>query len=588
MKRLKHQLHTGSPGRTSQRGLTVALAALLVTASLAVAAAEAPPMKIVRTPGGINPNPVITSVSNRNNSLQLNWQSFGHQLPPKSNTVVYSVLKCPALKGTNGTWTTVASVTNTTTAATSPDGEVGFMQILQNPAPLYAGSDKCALCHVDTHDDWMTTRHSTAFQTLKNIKMDQNASCLPCHTVGFGTPNGFKDEATTPGLAGVQCENCHGPAGGHAAKPLGPNNKPNPDTLPVRTFAAEMCGGCHTDAHHPTYDEWATSAHGTTQIPEEEFADPATGPARMMTCGACHSAASRVTLLTGVENYPDPGDFQVNVTTNDMPSTEVVSTTGITCVACHDPHVKVKEAQLQFPLASKTPYSYSTATNFAYNMTVGGGSQAQVCAQCHNMRGALWTGTSRPPHHSPQYNILIGYGGWDAGVTNTPQAAHMDIETQCAHCHTHPHSPPSVTESSPAYMGHDFNPTMQACAPCHDEVGAGLIMEAVQANTKQQITEIKNLLDQWALTKAPADLRNKYGALAWEYQNIGQLSTPTTNTPSGPTAAEQKNVPDAIKQARHNIYMIEHDHSYGVHNGNYSRFLLNVARTNVTALLQAQ
>jgi Cytochrome c554 and c-prime/Doubled CXXCH motif (Paired_CXXCH_1) len=581
MNRLKHQLVKGSRGRTSQVGLRVAAATFLI-ASMALA--QAAEIQIVRQAGGISPNPVLTSVSSTNKQVTVGWQAFNHQVKRGSN-VVFQLVKCPALQGTNTTWSTVATVTNATTITVPADGAAGFMTVRQSPAPLYAGAETCGLCHVDTHDSWMTTLHSGAFQTLKAAGMDKNASCLPCHTVGYGTASGFKDEATTPQLAGVQCENCHGPAGGHASAPLDKFNNFDLSKAPVRTFAAEMCGGCHSAMHHPTYEEWATSKHGTTQIPEAEFSDPASGPGRMMTCGACHSAASRLTLLNGVQQYPDPADFAANITTNSMPSTDVVSTTGLTCVTCHDPHSKTDNgAQLRFPLASKVPFSYNTGTNFAANYN----PQVQTCAQCHNMRGASWTGTSRPPHHSPQYNILIGYGGYDAGVTNVPQSAHMDIETQCVQCHTHPHTPPSVTATSPAYMGHDFNPTMQACAPCHDEVGAELIKDAVQANVKQQIAEIKGLLDQWALTKAPAALSQKYGALAWEFGSIGQLSTPTAQVTAGPSATEQKAVPDSIKQARHNLYMVDNDHSYGVHNGNYTRFLLNVARTNVNAALQAQ
>jgi hypothetical protein len=141
---------------------------------------------------------------------------------------------------------------------------------------------------------------------------------------------------------------------------------------------------------------------------------------------------------------------------------------------------------------------------------------------------------------------------------------------------------------TPALMGHTFEPTLQACAPCHDEVGAGLIKDAVQADTKRQIGEIKGLLDQWGLTKAPPDLKQKYGLLSWEYTNIGQLSKPTPQVPNGPNSTEQKSIPEGIKQARFNLYLIEHDHSYGVHNGNYSRFLLNVSRNQVNAALQAQ
>ena len=50
-----------------------------------------------------------------------------------------------------------------------------------------------------------------------------NSSCLPCHTVGYGLPTGFSFTnkngvfSYTTNLAGVQCENCHGPAANHAA-----------------------------------------------------------------------------------------------------------------------------------------------------------------------------------------------------------------------------------------------------------------------------------------------------------------------------------------------------------------------------------
>lgn len=578
MNRPTKPLDTGpARGRLSSRGVTVAAATLFAAALMASSyAAEESGLKIVRMEGGISPNPVITSITaTTNQGVSVNWQAFSRQVT-NSTSVVFKLMKCPALKGTNTDWTTIATVTNLLSATTPSDGEVGFLTVQQDPAPDYAGADTCLICHFNTHADWLTTAHAGALETLKGAHQDKNASCLPCHTVGFGTPNGYVDETTTPQFAGVQCENCHGPAGAHARNPLDKFKRP------VKTFSAEMCGGCHTDVHHPTYEEFARSAHGTSEIPEEEFADPASGPGRMLTCGACHSAATRVALLNGVKLMEEnPG----TPFSPDMPSTEVASTTPITCVACHNPHAQTETgAQLRNPLASKIPFSYSTAKDFSQNYN----PDVQTCAQCHNMRGATWDSTSRGPHHSPQYNILIGNGGYEAGVTNVPQSAHMDLQGQCAQCHTHPHSPPAVTESSPAYMGHDFNPSMQSCAPCHDEVGASVITLAVQANVKEQMTEVQALLDKWALTKAPEDLRNKYGTLAWEYNNLGGLSTPPTPGAKGPSAAEQANVPDSIKQARYNLYLVANDGSHGVHNGNYTRFLLQVARDLVNGALNAE
>ena len=566
----------GSPPTASRTGCRVAFAALLIVASVtATHAAEASAHKMIRAKGGISPSPVVTGVARDKNNLTVEWQGVGRQAD--GTNVVYQLMNSPALDGTNSSWTAVGTVTNSTSLTMAMEGETGFLTVQQSPSPKYAGADKCLVCHDLTHGEWLTSAHAGAFETLKSINQHNNASCIGCHTAGYGTENGFQDEATTPHLAGVQCENCHGPSAEHAAKPAVKAFRP------IKTLAGEMCGGCHTDAHHPTYDEWATSGHGSLEIPHEEFADPESGPGRMGTCGACHSAATRQALLRGVRDMQVIGETDPSKFAPELPTTVEAANTGITCTACHDVHGKTDNpGQLRYPVHSEMPYNYTTSKNFAANFN----PQVQVCAQCHNARGASWTGTSRPPHHSPQYNVLIGDSGFVGDATDVPQSAHMKIENQCAQCHTHAHEADPITDENPNFTGHDFRPTMQGCAPCHDEIGGALITEVVQDNVKKQIAEIKGLLDEWGATKASEALRQKYGSLAWEFQNIGQLSQRTDEVPRGPSGDEQKEVPDRIKQARHNLYLIEHDGSYGVHNGNYARFLLKVARDLVTAELQ--
>ena len=112
MNRLRRQFIIGSRAGASPGRIRVAAATLLIAALLAIVhTAHAVPVKIVRTQGGINPGPLITSVSTTNGSMTVGWQSFGRQVPPSSN-VVYQVLKCPALKGTNTAWTSIATTTN--------------------------------------------------------------------------------------------------------------------------------------------------------------------------------------------------------------------------------------------------------------------------------------------------------------------------------------------------------------------------------------------------------------------------------------------------------------------------------------------
>ena len=85
----------------------------------------------------------------------------------------------------------------------------------------YVGNKKCIACHRAEFQSWQNDSHSRALDTLKpgakaeakiKAKLDPkkdyaaDASCLPCHSVGYGKP-------AAPGadLTNVGCESCHGP-----------------------------------------------------------------------------------------------------------------------------------------------------------------------------------------------------------------------------------------------------------------------------------------------------------------------------------------------------------------------------------------
>jgi hypothetical protein len=518
---------------------------------------------VTAVPGGLDLRAFINSLAVNTQNVQLKWTS------PLHGTNV--VEQKASLSDTN--WVAVGRTT--AKQATVPlQGDTAFLRV-QSPDPNYAGVTNatlnCNVCHRTTHAEWAGTAHAGALETLKAIGQGQNAVCLPCHTVGYGFATGYKDEATTPHLAGVQCENCHGPAADHVANPL------DPSVRPVATPAAEVCGGCHTDAHHPTYDEWEMSHHA--EVTEDVIGgmvspDQATAIGRMHACGPCHSGAVRLSRLAQYYN-PSPVDDPV-----PFPKGVDAAHFGVTCSVCHNPHAVTDHGgQLRNPTHSTDNFSYSTST--ATDFTKQYNPDIQICGQCHNMRGARWQDTSRPPHHSPQYNILIGKGGDDAGLTKLSTHA-RSIQDQCAFCHTHAHEVENPSEEDPNYTGHTFEPLIgENCAECHGTADvAASITESTQISTRFLIDEVKGLLDSWATNKAPVALREKYGNLAWEYNNIGQLSEPGI-TNRGPTAAEQSNVPDNIKKARFNLYLVEHDASYGVHNGAYARHLLSVAQTNV-------
>ncbi|MCU0915140.1 MAG: hypothetical protein MUC88_11330 [Planctomycetes bacterium] len=101
---------------------------------------------------------------------------------------------------------------------------------------VFAGSASCQRCHEAEYDQWSTTGHSHALETLKKVGSDRDPECVLCHVIGLPYEGGFVNEAKTPHLANVGCENCHGPGSEHVLTAgQTPPGQPQP-----------ACTTCHT------------------------------------------------------------------------------------------------------------------------------------------------------------------------------------------------------------------------------------------------------------------------------------------------------------------------------------------------------
>jgi hypothetical protein len=129
----------------------------------------------------------------------------------------------------------------------------------------YTGSKACSACHFKQFMSWKKTKHATdAFAKLP-AKYKADASCLTCHSTGFGAATGFKDEASTPTLAGTTCEACHGPGSKHAEvakqyanKKLTPEQDAAVRGTIYKVLPQNVCMRCHTaqvHKEHPKYDK---------------------------------------------------------------------------------------------------------------------------------------------------------------------------------------------------------------------------------------------------------------------------------------------------------------------------------------------
>jgi len=470
-------------------------------------------------------HPVITGITPASNNVVLTWDG------PSGYYQVYEKRDLSSAQ-----WTPVGGPTNLSRRAVVSGAGSNALFRISGPAPHYAGWQNCAECHSSTYEDVVQTAHAGALNTLKAVHQDTNRNCLVCHTVGFGVSSGFTTAAATPQLAGVQCENCHGVAANHAANPGDVIAKPRVE------LAATVCGGCHS----LTYTNWAASGHSVVV----EDLNPTN---RIDACGRCHSGSVRESL---VEDRPLPaGDANVP----------------IVCATCHDPHTATgNPAQLLNPTFSTNNYSITTSGSFQsqYNPDIN------LCAQCHNRRGAAWTDTSRAPHHSPQYNILLGnVGELESGSATYDPATHgMGITNQCVGCHMQKGA--AQDQYHLPTHNHSFQvDTFTRCVPCHGDQAAGLV-DFTGSLITNQITVINTKLNEWALTKAPDALRVKYGTFAWEFTTPGDLSPGGT----GPNATEQALIPANIRKARFDLYLVLYDGSLGVHNGPYSFKLLDAAQ----------
>ncbi|MCX8156015.1 MAG: ammonia-forming cytochrome c nitrite reductase subunit c552 [Verrucomicrobiae bacterium] len=548
--------------------------------------------------GGMPARPIITSIrTTTNNQVVVTWRGFVDPVTP-------FLLQGNRGLRSNG-WQTLATTYGF--SATVPLGDNATFRVA-GPSPVFAGSTECSACHRSAHGGWLQTRHGNALASLKRINMHNNSRCLPCHTVGYGLPTGYKSEALTPDLANVGCESCHGPAAAHAANPF------DPTTRPVKELASQLCGGCHTDAHHPTFNEWETHLHA--EVNEELVAGflgtEATSLGRMNSCGACHSGSVRYAMLKEPATTNALSTLMTNVfrLPPGVSAGREAAAIGITCVVCHDPHSKTQYGyMLRYPLFSTNAYNMVTSgTNLVQK---GYNASVQVCGQCHNGRGADPYGTARAPHYSPQYNILVGNLGVVPTNAPVPMSPHWQLQKQCVDCHMQKVTVTNPTANNPNHTGHNFNPTQtfDKCRDCHtgqDDEWMELLIEFTQEVTRNKMAEVQSNLVLWARTKAPAALRNagrvvqvvngvrvtnSVPELAWEFNTPGSLSPAPAGALSwtGPTAAQQTNptngLPRAIMEARFNLYMVKQDGSYGVHNNAYTRYLLKVANDKVKAEL---
>ncbi len=134
----------------------------------------------------------------------------------------------------------------------------------------YVGSESCAACHATADRIWKQTGHARAFASLVTRHSDADPNCIGCHTIGFGTPTGYRREYAGNKLINVGCESCHGPGSEHIDDIRLARATGGSSLYRYRPLAAADCAACHYgEFSRPfNWDEfWPQIKHGQDPPP---------------------------------------------------------------------------------------------------------------------------------------------------------------------------------------------------------------------------------------------------------------------------------------------------------------------------------
>jgi hypothetical protein len=122
-------------------------------------------------------------------------------------------------------------------------------------SPGYVSSAACSKCHLSQYMKWTNSVHAHATDPFLPRSSEFEAGCLECHATG-SKPASAANKLEAARLQNVQCEQCHGPGGDHAARP----GKGYGHIANVQA----ACASCHTSETSPAFDfqaAWAKIKH---------------------------------------------------------------------------------------------------------------------------------------------------------------------------------------------------------------------------------------------------------------------------------------------------------------------------------------
>jgi hypothetical protein len=400
----------------------------------------------------------------------------------------------------------------------------------------------------DNFTPWQNTAHYSALQRKMDGEVGAHfgEACLSCHTLGWSNVataqnnranGGFTYEMSQAGLdggpwgwpasivgpdggamvpgayedlvnnfpklapmAGIQCENCHGPANGPA--------EAHPGSLALYNarvdWSSQLCGSCHEErSNHNLPSQWGPSNHGNLEVAVQRAsveskastygggADPQSGA---QFCARCHSAQGFVQYVkllangaTGRYDFITTDSHKLASDGGNAPTTGWLSAIGLsaaqvqsqTCVSCHDPHsneaygdagVDCTQEGNNANTACMQLRIYDSLPGLPSGQgAISGVGAGAICMTCHNGRNGEHTDTvnsspyAETPHDSTATEALFGFNAFFVPRYNP--SPHLAIQDTCTGCHVKLAT--AANTAAGETNNHAFSTDLTICNSCH-------------------------------------------------------------------------------------------------------------------------
>ena len=263
-------------------------------------------------------------------------------------------------------------------------------------------------------------------------------TCLGCHNspdmlAVFRTPHGQQADPDSP-MASAQCESCHGPAGEHSDRRIGPRHSS------IVTFGVDaptpvseqdaVCTSCHQS---DMMMSWVGSEHAQSDV----------------SCSGCHNVHDAIDAVSTHAGQNDvcfdchqrQESDSLKPSSHPLRSDQPARVASMVCSDCHNPHGSVASGLLTRNTTNEL--CFECHAEYRGPVLFDHAPVSEDCSLCHNPHGSVHPSllTKRAPLLCQSCHSRAGHPSTSFTDESLPggQPTPMVIGQSCQNCHTQVH-----------------------------------------------------------------------------------------------------------------------------------------------------